>query len=41
MSTRRAPLWLFGLVASVTIAVLIYNTRRERWDSLAKLEYAQ
>jgi hypothetical protein len=41
MSTRRAPLWLFGLVASVTMAVLIYNTRRERWDSLATLEYAR
>jgi hypothetical protein len=40
MSTR-APLWLFGLVASTAIAVLNFNTRRECWDSLAKLEYAQ
>jgi hypothetical protein len=40
MSMSRAPLWLFLLVASVTIGVLIYNTRRERWDSLSKLEYS-
>jgi hypothetical protein len=41
MSGRRAPLWLFGLVASAAIAVLVYNTRRERWDRLSKLEYAR
>jgi hypothetical protein len=41
MSIPRAPLWLFGVVASVTIGVLVYNTRRERWDSLTKLEYSR
>jgi hypothetical protein len=41
MSTHRASAWVFGLVASLTIAVLIYNTRCERGDTLARLEYSQ
>jgi hypothetical protein len=29
-ASRRSPLWLSGVVALATIAILIYNTRRER-----------
>jgi len=41
MSTHRASLWVFGLVACLTIAVLIYDTRCEREDSLSRLEYSR
>ena len=41
MSMHRVPAWVFGLVACGTIAVLVYNTRCERDDTLARLEYSR
>jgi hypothetical protein len=41
MSMHRVPAWVLGLVACGTIAVLVYNTRCERDDTLARLEYSR
>jgi hypothetical protein len=40
-ASRQSPLWRLGVVALATIAVLIHNTRRERWDKLSSLEYSE
>lgn len=41
MSTHRASPWLLGVVACLTISVLIYNTRYERGETLSRLEYSR
>lgn len=38
---RFAPWWLWAAVALAAVAVLIHNTRRERWDKLSSLEYSE